>query len=220
MRDSVPTTRTSVQRGNRTARLEVSGNARAAHDARHPRIDRRIRRTRDRLGDALIALILEKPFDAITVQEVLDRAGVGRSTFYAHFRDKDDLFLSDADEFLAHMAGLLARRGESSERVFPVRELFAHVGGNRPLYLALASSGKMRDFEELARGHFARAIDARLATLSRSRAMTPTERGATAHALAGALLSLMLWWMDRGMPGSPGEMDAVFHRLVSRVGRA
>jgi AcrR family transcriptional regulator len=56
--------------------------------------DQRILRTRNRLGNALIALILEKPIDEVTVQQVLNRAGVGRSTFYLHFRDKDDLFLS------------------------------------------------------------------------------------------------------------------------------
>lgn len=58
------------------------------------KVDERTRRTRTRLSNALVALILEKPIDKLTVQEVLDRAGVGRSTFYLHFRDKDDLFLS------------------------------------------------------------------------------------------------------------------------------
>jgi AcrR family transcriptional regulator len=50
--------------------------------------DRRVVRTRDTLGDALVALMREKNFEKITVQEVLDRAGVGRSTFYVHYRDK------------------------------------------------------------------------------------------------------------------------------------
>ena len=53
--------------------------------------DQRVRRTRDRLGDAMMALLVEKPFDDITVQDVLDRAEVSRSTFYAHFRDKTEL---------------------------------------------------------------------------------------------------------------------------------
>src|SRR4051794_24642300 len=82
--------------------------------------DRRVRRTRDRLGDALVELLIQKPFDDITVQEVLDRAGVSRSTFYTHFRDKNDLFLSDSDEFLEGMATALSRFGDKSERVAPV----------------------------------------------------------------------------------------------------
>src|SRR5438045_1335236 len=92
-----------------------------AHKADAPqtkqKIDRRVLRTRDRLGDALVALMQEKPFDAITVQEVLDRAGVSRSAFYVHYRDKEDLFLSDVDEFLEAMATMLSRRKEKSKRV-------------------------------------------------------------------------------------------------------
>ncbi|HZU30259.1 MAG TPA: TetR/AcrR family transcriptional regulator, partial [Candidatus Angelobacter sp.] len=70
--------------------------------------DRRAQRTRNVLGDALVTLMQEKPFEEITVQHVLDRAGVGRSTFYAHYSDKNDLFLSDADEFMGMMATYLA----------------------------------------------------------------------------------------------------------------
>src|SRR6266480_1211108 len=84
--------------------------------------DQRVRRTRDRLGDALIELLLQKPFDDITVQEVLERAEVSRSTFYSHFRDKNDLFLSDADEFFDGMANALSRFGDKSERVAPLHE--------------------------------------------------------------------------------------------------
>ena len=68
------------------------------------KIDARVRRTRDALGDALVTLMQEKPFDSITVQDVLDLAGVGRSTFYTHYSDKDDLLMSDADEFFEGLA--------------------------------------------------------------------------------------------------------------------
>ena len=55
------------------------------------KVDRRIQRTRQPLEDALIALILEKGYDKITVQNIVDQANAGRSTFYSHFLDKDDL---------------------------------------------------------------------------------------------------------------------------------
>src|SRR6202011_5925857 len=89
--------------------------------------DQRVRRTRDRLGDALVELLVEKPFDDITVHDVLERAGVSRSTFYTHYRDKNDLFLSDAEEFFEALATALSRFGDKSERVAPVQELFAHI---------------------------------------------------------------------------------------------
>ena len=58
-------------------------------------------------------LIQEKPIDEITVQEVLDRASVGRSTFYLHFKDKDDLLFAQLEQFLERMSMLLVERGES-----------------------------------------------------------------------------------------------------------
>jgi AcrR family transcriptional regulator len=178
------------------------------------KMDPRERRTRDRLGDALVALILEKPFDTITVQDVLARARVSRSTFYAHFRDKQDLFVSDMDEFLEAMATLLSRRGERSHRVAPVRELFAHVADWKRFHAALAGSAKLQDFLELAQGHFARAIEARLPETPGGRTIPPERRRAAAHALAGAMLSLLEWWLDRGMKEPPEEMDEIFHRMV------
>jgi len=179
-----------------------------------PKIDRRVRRTRDALGDALLALIQEKPFDAITVQEVLDRADIGRSTFYAHYRDKDDLFLSDLEEFFEVMSTLLLRRAEDSNRVAPVRELFTHVAEMRQLHSALAASGKMRDFQEMGEEYFARAIEQRLAELPSTRGHPPAQRAAMAHAFAGALLSLLSWWLHHGATPPPEEMDKLFHQMV------
>jgi AcrR family transcriptional regulator len=105
------------------------------------KIDQRVRRTRDRLGDALLKLLLEKPYETITVQDVLHRAKVSRSTFYVHYRNKEDLFLSDVDEFLEGMATMLLRRKESSNRIAPVRELFAHIADTRQFYAVMVASG-------------------------------------------------------------------------------
>jgi AcrR family transcriptional regulator len=178
------------------------------------KVDQRVRRTRDRLGDALMELLVEKPFDAITVQHVLERAGVSRSTFYTHYRDKNDLFLSDVEEFFESLATALSHFGDRSERVAPVRELFAHIGEARPFYNALVESGRIPDVMELGLGHFARGIARRLNEIPRARMIPPDRRGAIAHGLAGSLFSLLTWWIQHGMSLSPDEMDKLFHRLV------
>ena len=170
--------------------------------------DPRAVRTRDRLGDALIALLLAKPFDAITVQEVLDRAGVSRSTFYEHYRDKNDLLLSDVDDFFAGMSRLLTKTGERPGRVAPVAEFFAHVADARELYTALLASGRLHDVRELGEAHFARGIAERLAP-----SVDKVARVAQAQALAGALFSLLTWWVRQGMKETPAQMDRLFHRL-------
>lgn len=179
-----------------------------------PKVDRRVRRTRDALGDALIALIQEKSFETITVQHVLDRAGVGRSTFYAHYSDKDDLFLSDLEDFFETMSTLLSRRKETSNRVAPVSELITHIAEMRQLHAALVASGKIHDFLEMGQGYFARSIEQRLAEIPASSTLAPAQRAAMAQAFAGALLSLMTWWMDQTAPDSPEEMDKLYHRMV------
>ena len=176
--------------------------------------DARVRRTRDALGDALVALMQEKPFDTITVQEVLDRAHVSRSTFYSHYSDKDDLLMSDAEEFFEAISMALSEHGDKSDRVFPVKEFFTHLSDVQPFYKALVKSGKFQENMELARGHFARGIERRLSELPRAKSISASERPAIAFTHAGALLSLLAWWLDRGMREPPEQMDDLFHRIV------
>src|SRR6185295_12848109 len=152
--------------------------------------DARVRRTRDALGGALVELMHEKPFDTITVQDVLDRAHVGRSTFYSHFSDKDDLLMSDADEFFEGLAMALSVHGDKSERVFPVKEFFAHIIEARQFVAALKNSGKMHENFELAQGHFARGIERRLGEIPKAAGLSPPERALRGVAHAGAMLSL------------------------------
>ena len=174
--------------------------------------DRRILRTRDTLGDALVALMREKSFDDITVQQVLDRAGVGRSTFYAHYRDKDDLFLSDVEDFFELCSTALTRNCADRERLAPVREFFAHIHGAREFYAALVTSGKVNDVQALGRGFFARSIEERLQMAGVG--LDPVRRSAHAHALAGSMFALLDWWIDKGMKADPAELDELFHRMA------
>ena len=178
------------------------------------KLDSRVRRTRNALGDALMALMQERPFDKITVQDILDRAQIGRSTFYAHYRDKEDLFLSDVEDFLEMMSNLLLTRREASRRIVPVRELLEHFAEMRPLHDALVEADKMRDFLELGHGYFARAIDRRLAGFTQTSAMPPGQRTAMSQAFAGAFLSLVSWWMSQPSQPAPEETDAMFHQMV------
>ena len=176
--------------------------------------DARIRRTHERLGLALLGLIQEKPIRKVTVQEVLDRASVGRSTFYLHFRDKNDLLLSQLETFLEFMSTTLSHRKEASHRVVPVTEMFAHIASQMKIYRALGDSGCLHDFFDLAQGYFSRGIEQRLKESNRLPKLPPRELAARASALAGSLLSLLRWWLDRGAKEPAGDMDKLFHRMV------
>src|SRR6266567_6951361 len=201
-----------MSRNERPRLQEHAGQKKQVKQRRKP--DERIRRTHDRLGSALVQLIQEKPIDDVTVQEVLDRASVGRSTFYLHFRDKNDLLLSQLEKFLEMMSTVLSIRKEESHRVVPVVELFAHIGNQKKIYRALAESGRLNDFFDLAQGYFARGIERRLRESRRCSHLLHHELGARAYALAASLLALLKWWLDRGAKESPQSMDELFHRMV------
>jgi AcrR family transcriptional regulator len=178
------------------------------------KLDERIRRTRQRLGIALLELLKEKALEEVTVQEVLDKACVGRSTFYVHFRDKNDLLLSQFELFLDFMSTMLSARQEQSRRVVPVTEMFDHLAEQRKLYRALAHSGSLEEFYDLAQGYFARGIERRLRESNARPEIPPHELTARSVALAGSLLSLLRWWMDRGSKEPAAELDRMFHRMV------
>lgn len=205
-----------TNRATETARLAKPLPRNAALSAIEPagKTDARVRRTRSRLGTAFLNLIMEKPIREITVQDVLDRSGVGRSTFYLHFRDIDDLLVSQLESFCEFMSTVLSVRADKSERVAPVEELFSHIGNQNKLHKVLSESGHVKDFYELAEGCFARGIERRLVESGRLKEMLPREVAARASALSGSLLSLLRWWLDRGEKETPRAMDEMFHRMV------
>jgi len=183
---------------NERSKLQEHAGQRKQREKQRRKPDRGIRRTCQRLGSALVALIQERRIDDVTVQDVLDRASVGRSTFYLHYRDKDDLLVSKLEKFLETMSTALSIRKEESLRVVPVAELFAHIGSQKKLYRALADSGRLNDFFDLAQGYFARGIERRLTESKRLSNLPQRELGPRASALAWSMLSLLRWWLDRG----------------------
>ena len=190
----------------------------AAHTRRKPargqvKTDLRIRRTRERLGAALIALIVEKPIGNVSVREVLERAQVGRSTFYLHYKDKNDLLVSQMENGLEMWSNTLCTRHEKSRRVAPVTEFFSHVASAEKLYRSMVASGRIQVFFDLAQGYFARGIAQRLKQMGLPM-WNRHELEASSHAFAGNLLSLLKWWLDRGAKEPAKDMDELFHRMV------
>jgi AcrR family transcriptional regulator len=194
--------------------MPPNGPISAAEPLSMQKADARVRRTRSQLGTALLNLIVQKPFNDVTVQDILDRSGVGRSTFYLHYRDKDDLLVSQLEMFLESISESLSDRKDKSHRVMPVAELFAHIGNQNKLYPVLSESGHLKDFYDLAEGYFARGIERRLTESGKLTKILPRELAARASALSGSLLSLLRWWLDRGEKESPQQMDEMFHRMV------
>ena len=181
--------------------------------------DRRVNRTRKLINEALMALIVEKGYEAVTVQDILDRADVGRSTFYAHFRDKDDLLLSGFDHlrtlFEQQQEALLAAKAGGQNAEFNmILELFRHTGQHHKLYKAIAGkkSGEMI-LKYLHRYLYDMLIVPHKA-LWKSKKAPPVPIELTTHWIVSSLLSLMIWWLDNNMPCPPERMDEMFRQLT------
>ncbi|MET9024736.1 TetR/AcrR family transcriptional regulator [Nocardia sp. NPDC004168] len=99
--------------------------------------DRRVRRTRASLHRALIELMVEGAYDRITVRDILERADVGRSTFYTHYRDKDDLLLRSSTDYLRAAMTAAETDADVPEPLAPVRTLFELAAGHPEIYRAL-----------------------------------------------------------------------------------
>ena len=112
------------------------------------------------------------------------------------------------------MSTALSTRKEKSLRVVPVAEMFEHIGNQKKVYRALADCGRLNDFFDLAQGYFARGIERRLVESGRLPKLPQRELAARSSALAGSLLSLLRWWLDRGAKEKPRAMDEMFHKMV------
>ena len=100
--------------------------------------DRRSQRTRQALGDALVELMMEKGYDAISIKEIIARANIGRSTFYSHFVDKDELFVSLMDRVVNMLSQHVPQESSTGNPYFPSLGLFQHIQEQWKLYKILA----------------------------------------------------------------------------------
>ena len=171
--------------------------------------DRRSQRTRHLLSEALVELIREKDYNTITVSDIIDRANVGRSTFYAHYRDKDDLFVGELDRVIE----LLSQRIPGQEEIpfFPSLGLFRHVGEEYELYKALLWTPGI----DLLIKHMQKSLSQRIVQgLKKSGRDYEIPLPALATFIAGSFLSLLKWWLENKMIYSPEEIDKIFKSLT------
>lgn len=183
--------------------------------------DRRVLRSRRLLQEALVALILERGYDAVTVQAVLDRADVGRATFYAHFGGKEAPLLSLFEELRAslqhELAGItprtVARFGEGHGLLTP---LFAHAARNRRLYRALLGSRDGAVLLHYLREALASPMREHLHSAVAQHRVTPSvDVELVVTAFVSAVLGVLVWWLETERPQTPAEMDRAVERLMA-----
>lgn len=178
--------------------------------------NRQIQKTQNLLRGALGSLIAEKPYDSIVVKEILDRANVGRSTFYMHFQDKDDLLVSGIHEMLGPVPmGPSPAKGLDSFLWFslPVFEhhyRHAHAWGDR-----IGMRGRAILHEHLRRV-LADIIRSSMkqdpvSVRKPSRQIPPD---LTSEYVASTFVLVLNWWLDKRMSLSPNEINDLFRKLI------
>lgn len=172
--------------------------------------DRRSQRTRHLLGEALVELMSAKGYNAITVSDIIEHANVGRSTFYAHYRDKDNLLVSEFAR-VVDVLSLHSPRNAAGNLFFPSLGLFQHVGEQHKLYKALVwGSGTDLPFK-----YMQRLLSEKIEQgLNESGRKFDIALPILANFLAGSFLTLLRWWMDNKMLYSAEQMDEIFQKLT------
>jgi AcrR family transcriptional regulator len=173
--------------------------------------DRRIRKTRQQLGEALVLLILEKGYDAISIKDITDRADVAHATFYRHYRDKDELLAQRLQEVIQEIEAFTREPSLQDAEGYLI---FKHAEENATLYRILLSSQGTSQVRKRVKETIAANILRTCKPLrSAQRGIIPPE--AAANHIAGSMLLLIEWWLDENMPYPPHQMAKVYEQLVT-----
>lgn len=173
---------------------------------RPPRLDRRVRRTRRALQDALLALAPEFGYEALTIDLITERADVARATFYLHFTDKHDLLTAIADDLVGDLVSQLEHLRPASHGVV-VQAAFAHVAEHQPTYrLLLSGAGDGRALDRAF--DLAAQFGTRMITRSAAARGVPTRVpvDAVARIWSGELVAAMRWWASNDTPYTAAEL--------------
>lgn len=175
-----------------------------------PNEDPRRRRTRQDLLAAFFSLVLSRRYHEIRVADVLERSGVGRSTFYEHFGNKDALLSASLEGPFQTLASLV-RTDADAQRVQAILEHFWH---NRALARSLFQGAALR----IVRRTLVEHVEAALSRDQRSRLRIPVRLAASS--LADGLFSPIVAWLSGEAKCSAQDLAVALQLSVAASARA
>lgn len=189
------------------------------NEAQQNRFQRRKQRTRSQLQRAAVELILERGYDPVTIQDITDRADLGRGTFYLYFSDKEDIvwqtLLNSFNVVDKEMNALYPRFSPLTESI-GYRTAFELADKDRDLYRIMLGSKGSAVLTTRIHGYFAAEIEREI-----------RQRGAfadldlppevAAQYITGALVRLIVWWIETPNDYTPEQMADMFFRAIHRT---
>jgi len=178
-------------------------------------IDRRIQRTRQLLQDALVGLILEKGYEGVTVQDIIDRANVGRSTFYAHFQDKEDLFLSGFESLRSQFEQHLLGGGNEVQNPWALSLIiFEHVQANQRVFKAVVGKQGGGVMAQHFNKYLVMLIRSHMKAQMPAKAREQVPPDILSQVIVSTLMALLTWWLDNDLPYPAERMNTMFQLLI------
>jgi AcrR family transcriptional regulator len=177
------------------------------------KVDRRIQRSQETLIQAILTLMKTNHYDQISVQDIVQQANVGRSTFYAHFQNKDDLVIWGFQFILSKTAEYL-QLTEDNTITFDVTLLFKHAAGHYELYKTLIWGSGFELLIKEGQSKFSETVQQRLQDIADNENIYAVPTPILAQLLSGSLLILLKWWLDEKMPYQPQEMNEIFRKTI------
>ena len=178
--------------------------------------DRRVKRTQNLLAKALIALTLEKGYDAVTIRDITDRADIGYATFFRHYRDKDALLRDVLEVVLDELMALLRPTVRGSDAAADGTLIFRYVGEHSEVCRVLLDS---RGSAALVRRILEAGIHGVLED-NRPLSGSPVPVEVAAYHLVASSIALISWWLEQEMPYPPERMGIIYSELIVRPTRA
>jgi len=184
------------------------------NNSRH--VDRRVQKTRDLLISSLMSLIGEKPYDLIAIKEILHHANVGRSTFYMHFRDKDDLLRSGIHSILGSAPLTAGSNGKLERFVWFSLPIFQHHARNARGWVSNIGIHGRTVLHEHLRHALVEAIVLNVEGIFHSGTMKSRKvpPDLLANHVACTFVMVLDWWLDEQMSLPPDEVNRLFLWLV------
>lgn len=180
--------------------------------------DRRSVKTRQAIQDALFALMQEKQYNKITIQDIIDRANIGRSTFYSHFDTKDELLFHSIGHLLEvlnqYIVNYIEMDGDK-QRIIPVVELFEHIKENSRVMKGLMKANSSEVFFEKVQSYWNIKIEEYLKTKLQENKEPKVPLAILSNHISSTLISLLKWWLDNKMIYTPSQMDQYFQELIN-----
>ena len=179
------------------------------------------------LREALMALTFEKGYDAVTVEDITDRADVGRTTFYLHYHDKEDLLIESINTLLDDLIATISvlplsawqvqpSPGSAARMETPISLVFEHAAENADLYrVILRGEGAFRAQRQI-RQIIASAVDDFLRQKLEQENLQQSPvvpRDVFGYYFAGSLMGILTWWLESEMPYPPAQMAVMFQAL-------